>query len=122
MQHVRVAVVTGASSGIGLAAARTLASQGWRVIGTGRDPQRTASADAQIRAAAAPGVPADMIRVDLASMTDVARAAREIAALTGHIENHRRMDCLDPVFPVSPVENFPDLRCPQGRRIQPPST
>jgi NAD(P)-dependent dehydrogenase (short-subunit alcohol dehydrogenase family) len=86
MQHARVAVVTGASSGIGLAAARTLASQGWRVIGTGRDPQRTASAEAQIRAAAAPGVPVDMIRVDLASMTDAARAAREVAALTGHID------------------------------------
>jgi NAD(P)-dependent dehydrogenase (short-subunit alcohol dehydrogenase family) len=86
MQHARVAIVTGASSGIGLAAARTLASQGWRVIGTGRDPQRTASAEAQIRAAAAPGVPVDMIRVDLASMTDAARAARKIAALTDHID------------------------------------
>jgi NAD(P)-dependent dehydrogenase (short-subunit alcohol dehydrogenase family) len=86
MQHARVAVVTGASSGIGLAAARTLASQGWRVIGTGRDPQRTAAAEVRIRAAAAPGVPVDMIKVDLSSMSETARAAREIAALTGHID------------------------------------
>ena len=34
----RVAVVTGASAGVGKEAARVLASQGWQVIGTGRDP------------------------------------------------------------------------------------
>lgn len=35
-----VAVVTGASSGIGLAFARQLASQGWLVVGVGRDRER----------------------------------------------------------------------------------
>jgi NAD(P)-dependent dehydrogenase (short-subunit alcohol dehydrogenase family) len=82
----RVAVITGASSGIGLAAARMLASQGWRVIGTGRDPQRTASAEAQLRAAAATGVRTDMIRVDLALMSDAARAADQISSLTDRVD------------------------------------
>src|SRR5882724_7544261 len=82
----RVAVITGASSGIGLAAATALASQGWRVIGTGRDQARIAHAESQIRAAAAPNVRADMIRVDLALLADTTRAAGEIAALTDRID------------------------------------
>lgn len=82
----RVAVITGASSGIGKAAAKALAAQGWRVIGLGRDPQRTAAADAEIRASAAPGARVEMIRADLALMSEAARAAREIAARTDRID------------------------------------
>jgi NADP-dependent 3-hydroxy acid dehydrogenase YdfG len=54
----RVAVVTGASSGVGKAAAKALAAQGWHVIAQGRDLERTAAAEADIRAVAAPGAPA----------------------------------------------------------------
>ncbi|HEX4376516.1 MAG TPA: SDR family NAD(P)-dependent oxidoreductase [Steroidobacteraceae bacterium] len=82
----RVAVITGASSGVGLSAARTLASQGWRVIGTGRDPQRTATAAAQLQAVARPGAPGNMIRVDLALLADAARAAEQIRSLTDRID------------------------------------
>jgi NAD(P)-dependent dehydrogenase (short-subunit alcohol dehydrogenase family) len=82
----RVAVITGASSGIGLAAAEALASQGWRVIGTGRDPQRIAAAEAVLRAAAGPAVPVDMLKVDLSLVAEAARAAVAIAALTDRID------------------------------------
>jgi len=82
----RIAVITGASSGIGLTAAKALASQGWRIIGTGRDAERTARAEAQIRAAAASGVRIDMIRVDLALLSDAARAAGDICALTDRVD------------------------------------
>jgi NAD(P)-dependent dehydrogenase (short-subunit alcohol dehydrogenase family) len=78
----RVAVVTGASSGVGKAAAKALAAQGWHVIAHGRDPERTAAAEADIRAAAAPGARVDMLRGDLSLLSDTARMAREIERLT----------------------------------------
>lgn len=81
----RVAVVTGASSGIGKSAARTLAGRGWHVIALGRDAERTAAAAADIRAAAAPGARVDVIRGDLALLSDTARMAEEIAALTDQV-------------------------------------
>jgi NAD(P)-dependent dehydrogenase (short-subunit alcohol dehydrogenase family) len=81
----RVAVVTGASSGIGKETAKALAAQGWRIIGVGRDAQRSAGAEAEIRGLATGGR-VDMIRADLALLSDAARAAREIAALTDRVD------------------------------------
>jgi NAD(P)-dependent dehydrogenase (short-subunit alcohol dehydrogenase family) len=82
----RVAVVSGASSGIGKAAAQALAAQGWRVLGLGRDAIRCRDAEAEIRAAAAPGSSVDMLRVDLSLLTDTARVARELRARTDRID------------------------------------
>src|SRR5687767_5301896 len=84
--RTRVAVVTGASSGIGKEAAKALAAAGWRVIALGRDPARSAAAEAEIRAAAAPGVAVEMILADLSLMADAARAAKEIAGRTDRID------------------------------------
>lgn len=81
----QIAVVTGASSGVGKAAAKALVAQGWHVIAHGRDPQRTAAAEVDIRAAAAPGAKLDMIRGDLALLSDTERMAREIAHLTDKV-------------------------------------
>ncbi len=85
MAKSRVAVVTGASSGIGLETAKALAGQGWRLIAIGRDPGRSAAAEAEIRAASSGGEVA-MIRADLALMAEAARAAREIAGLTDRVD------------------------------------
>ena len=81
----RTAVITGASSGVGKATAQALAAQGWDVIGIGRDPQRTAAAEPDIRAASAGGQ-VHMIRADLALMAETAQAADTIAALTDRVD------------------------------------
>jgi NAD(P)-dependent dehydrogenase (short-subunit alcohol dehydrogenase family) len=81
----QVAVVTGASSGIGKETAKTLAERGWRVIAIGRDPDRSAAAANEIRAAAG-GAQVDMIQADLALMAEASRVAREIAGRTDRID------------------------------------
>ena len=83
--RTRVAVVTGASSGIGKEVAKALARQGWRVIGTGRDPARIAQAEADIRAVASGGT-VDMLRADLSLMAATKQTAHDIAALTDRID------------------------------------
>ena len=78
-----VAVVTGASSGVGKAAAKALARLGWHVIAHGRDPERIVAAEAEIRAAAAgAGGQVNMVCGDLSLMSDTARMATEIGKLT----------------------------------------
>jgi len=81
----KVAVVTGASSGIGLVVARELARQGWRVIVHGRDPYRTKAALAEVNRAALRSQ-ATSVLADLSVMSEVRRAANEIASLTGRID------------------------------------
>jgi NAD(P)-dependent dehydrogenase (short-subunit alcohol dehydrogenase family) len=77
----RVAVVTGASSGIGKSTAIKLVARGWQVIGVGRDPRRSAAAEAEIAAAAREGH-FTMLRADFTVMAEVKRAADEIGSGT----------------------------------------
>lgn len=81
----RVAVITGASSGIGLEAAKTLAGQGWQIIAVGRNPERSAAAAQAIKAASTNGR-VRMIIADLALMADAARVADEVAAETERVD------------------------------------
>jgi NAD(P)-dependent dehydrogenase (short-subunit alcohol dehydrogenase family) len=79
----RVAVITGASAGVGKASALALGRAGWRVIGVGRNPQRCAEVEAEL---AAEGVQAHMLRADFDVMAQVQRVAGEIASLTDRID------------------------------------
>lgn len=81
-----VAVITGASAGIGKAAARMLVAMGWQVIGTGRDPSRSTSAIAEIEGAAKDCGGFIMLRGDFDVMAEVARLADEISGLTARID------------------------------------
>jgi NAD(P)-dependent dehydrogenase (short-subunit alcohol dehydrogenase family) len=74
----RTAVVTGASSGIGAAAARQLAALGARLVILGRDPARTAAVAAETGATA--------VLADFTRFADVRRAADEVLAACPTIE------------------------------------
>ncbi len=75
MGEGRVALVTGATSGIGLATAEGLARAGFRVLMAARDPARGAGASAVVRAAA-PRAPApEVVRLDLADPDSVRACA-----------------------------------------------
>jgi NAD(P)-dependent dehydrogenase (short-subunit alcohol dehydrogenase family) len=80
----RVAVVTGASAGVGKAAAAALLARGWRVIGVGRDAGRCAEAEAELAAIA--DADFTMLRADLSLLAETARGADEIAALAPQID------------------------------------
>ncbi len=72
------ALVTGGSSGIGLAIAKALADAGARVAITGRDQDKLARAAAQIGAHA--------IRADVSREADVARTMQDVVAAFGHLD------------------------------------
>src|SRR5881397_372610 len=78
-QHGRVAVVTGANSGLGLATARELARAGARVVLACRDTEKGASAARDI-ASAAPDSQVEVAALDLASLDSVRTFAERFQA------------------------------------------
>jgi len=69
----KVAVTTGASSGIGKEAAAILLNQGWTVICIGRNPERCALAEEELQIIKNGKMV--MICADLALMADTKQAA-----------------------------------------------
>lgn len=82
----RVAVITGASSGIGRETARALAARGWRIIGIGRNPERCEQARQRIVEGSEDADLVSIICADLALMSEVQRAAEEIRMLTNQVD------------------------------------
>ncbi|MHC0431277.1 oxidoreductase [Streptomyces sp. O3] len=78
-QTGRTAVITGASSGLGLATATALARRGAHVVLAVRDMDKAAAAAARIKAAA-PTADLAVQRLDLSSLASVREAAAELRA------------------------------------------
>ncbi|MFE2108857.1 SDR family NAD(P)-dependent oxidoreductase [Kitasatospora sp. NPDC059463] len=83
----RIVLITGTSSGIGLAAAVAAARAGFRVVATMRDPGRRG---ALLEAAGAAGVAG---RVEVARL-DVTDAGSVAACLAGVLDRHGRLDAV----------------------------
>jgi NAD(P)-dependent dehydrogenase (short-subunit alcohol dehydrogenase family) len=83
--HGKTCVVTGATSGIGLAAAEVLAAKGATLALVGRDPARGEATLARLRAAA-PGVQATMHYANLLRMSEVRRLGAELLAAYPRID------------------------------------
>jgi NAD(P)-dependent dehydrogenase (short-subunit alcohol dehydrogenase family) len=86
-QSGRIAVVTGANSGIGLEAAKTLAGAGAHVVLACRDAAKAEAAAAELRAAA-PRASLELLPLDLASLASVRDFAKAFA------DRHARLDLL----------------------------
>jgi retinol dehydrogenase 12 len=111
----KVCVVTGATSGIGKAAAGALAGQGAQVVLVGRDRGRAEAAAAQI---GSPGMPPPQVQIaDLARMDQVRALAGRLSALeridvlvnnAGLVLGERRVtpDGFEHVFAVNHLAPF----------------
>jgi len=82
----KVAVITGASAGIGKAAALKLLERGWRVIGVGRSPERSAKAESDIHTSISRPTQFEMLVCDLGCLAETQTLAQSILSLTDRID------------------------------------
>lgn len=87
MSSTKTVLITGTSSGIGLAAAVATARAGWHTVATMRD---TGRADALRKAAAEAGV-SDLVQVKRLDVTDAASVAACVAEV---VAEHGRLDAV----------------------------
>ncbi len=99
----RLALVTGASAGLGIETARALAGAGAGVIMSARDPAKLHAAVEQVRAAV-PAAEIETLIMDLADLDSVRRAAAEV------LDKYPTLDLL--------VNNAGVMACPLMRTAQ----
>jgi NAD(P)-dependent dehydrogenase (short-subunit alcohol dehydrogenase family) len=104
----RVAVVTGASSGLGFETAKTLAGAGAHVVLAARDQARTVRAQLRIRNEH-PTASTEFVEADVASLESVGAAASRI------LDTHDRVDIL---VNNAGVMAMPHLRTADGFEMQ----
>jgi len=93
--HTRVALVTGAARGIGLASASALLAAGWSVVFSGRDAQALAAAVQTAAArAGAPERPAAAAERALAVVADVTNEDSVAALFEATVKRFGRLDLL----------------------------
>lgn len=99
----RVAIITGASSGVGYATARLFAREGATVIAAARRQDRLEHLVAEI---AAEGRQGFSVPTDVTDSTQVQRLADRTIAMLGRIDI--LVNCAGGVLKVSPIEQFSD--------------
>src|SRR5215475_11023750 len=82
----RQVLITGATNGIGLAAAEALAVRGANVAMVGRSEARTKAAESLVKARAAPGAVVSTHLADLSSQAAVRKLAAEVLARYGKLD------------------------------------
>jgi 3-oxoacyl-[acyl-carrier protein] reductase len=97
-----VCVLTGGTSGIGLAAAKKFAHHDWRVVTCGRDLSRLEKAGREISAA---GKNADVLTVEL----DLARPRDAGKLVDRAVERFGRIDVLVLCAAVAPLKSLDDM-------------
>lgn len=107
----KLAVVTGASAGIGEATAKLLAADGWRVILAARRAERLEQVAADIRKAGGVAIP---LPVDITSAASIEDFTREVSALASStdatsslsllVNNAGGARGLDPVLEADPAD------------------
>ena len=106
-QSGRIALITGANSGLGLETAKALVARGATVVLACRDPQRAETARQQLLPVARAGV--DLLKLNLADLTSVAEAAAEVG---------RRYSQLDLLINNAGVMAPPRTLSAQGFELQ----
>lgn len=101
-QSGKVAVVSGANGGLGLATARALAAQGAHVVMAARDLEKAEQAREQILGET-PDASLEVVPLDLGSQASVSKAAVSI------LDHHDRIDLL--------VNNAGVMATPEGRTV-----
>ena len=81
----RAALITGASSGIGLAIARTLGEEGYALTVTARRPEKLEDAAASLRA---DGIEVESVAANMTAEEDI------VGVFAKHREAHGRLDVL----------------------------
>lgn len=84
-QTGRVAVITGANGGLGLASAKALAGKGAHVVMAARNQDKAAAAHDEI-VAAHPGASLEIVELDLGSLASVEAGAKAITAKHDQID------------------------------------
>lgn len=107
-QHGRVAVVTGANSGLGLATTEALAGRGAHVVMAARNQDKAQRARDEV-VVAHPDASLEIVPLDLASLAAVARAAEKIR------ERHEQVDLL---VNNAGVMAMPERRTEDGFEMQ----
>ena len=107
-QSDRTVVVTGATSGLGLASAKVLAAAGARVLLAARNPAKAEGARVDV-ASGATGPEPEVVVADLADLESVRAAADDIAS---------RVDSVDVLMNNAGVMALPLARTVQGFEMQ----